>query len=215
MQPLKGITMSKASASFSLCTVAAFADILLKAKRGAATMHKAVQIAAVHAIGHCLMHGNINLIRQMHLTDMAGVRRDALLAWFETHSNFKYVKDGKLTAEKDERYTFDAKKGFVRGAFDADALLDTPWSGAKKEAAPVSVDDFDKPISAFLKRMANEAMKFPTAKNRDLVAELEATYRKHVAAQYMATAYRDPLIIAAGEMIGAKQAARGTNEVEA
>lgn len=111
-------------------------------KKSASELQSEIQLAAVNAVGYSIEHGDITIGQKLFDALPNGVRRASLVAFFEKHGNFAYLKEEKRFAhyKNDER------------AFDEVALLATPWASAKKEVI-VSEYDLDDMFNKFMKRM--------------------------------------------------------------
>lgn len=111
-------------------------------KKSASELQSEIQLAAVNAVGYSILHGDITIGQKLFDALPSGVRRASLVAFFEKHGNFAYLKEEKRFAhyKNDER------------SFDEVALLATPWASAKKEVI-VSEYDLDDMFTKFMNRI--------------------------------------------------------------
>jgi hypothetical protein len=97
-------------------------DKIAQIGKSAGELQSEIQIAAVNAIGYSIQHGDIRYGQKLFDVLPSGVRRASLVAFFEKHGNFCYLKDEK-------------KFAFYKAtdSFDEVALLATSWASAKAE----------------------------------------------------------------------------------
>jgi hypothetical protein len=111
-------------------------------KKSASELQSEIQLSAVNAVGYSILHGDITIGQKLLDALPNGVRKASLVAFFEKHGNFAWLKEEKRLAhyKNDER------------AFDEKFLMEQSWASAKKEVI-VSEYDLDDMFTKFMKRM--------------------------------------------------------------
>ena len=111
-------------------------------KKSASELQSEIQLAAVNAVGYSILHGDITIGQKLFDALPSGVRRASLVAFFEKHGNFAFIKDEKRFAH----YKNDERQ------FDEVALLGISWASAKKEVI-TSEYDLDDMFTKFMNRI--------------------------------------------------------------
>jgi len=66
--------------------------------KSATELQSEIQIAAVNAIGYSIQHGDIRFGQKLFDVLPTGIRRQSLVAFFEKHGQFAYLKEDKKFA---------------------------------------------------------------------------------------------------------------------
>lgn len=131
----------------ALMTQADLAKAIASIGKRSASLNKDIQSAAVSAIGYSVIHGDVTFGNR--LLDALGTwtRKDALVAFFEKHGNFAWMKQDKKLAY------FKAIDHMSEQDFEVFAESLPQWDTAKRAPEIVSKYDVAAEFDKFLKRM--------------------------------------------------------------
>ena len=131
--------------STQLKSVEVLAKSIISISRSGKKLDASIQDVAVNALGHNIVHGNIEVANKLFKAMPQGSRKASLIAFFETHGHLVYCQ-----ADKAFGYYANPKVE----SFDQVALMATPWHDAKKEVL-LSGYDVDVSFARFLKAVEN------------------------------------------------------------
>ena len=129
----------------ALKSISELSKVIASIKSSGARLDKAIQSAAVQAIGYSVVHRDVRPANDLYNAMPNGSRRASLVAFLEKHGNFCY-----MTTEKSFQFFENNNAQFDDVA--EKELLSTPWHEAKKEVI-VSEYDVDKSFQRFLKQV--------------------------------------------------------------
>jgi hypothetical protein len=152
--------MAQVPSKFKLLESTQFKALVGKIGRTQATLTADIQVAAVQAVAHSILHGNIMPASQLYGAMGKSMRKDSLLAWLETYGCVVWS-----TVDKVMKYD-TTRKGKME--FDdevAEVLLATPWNTAVRQPEAVSKFDIDQMFDKFLAKCRKIAKDAETDKS--------------------------------------------------
>jgi hypothetical protein len=141
--------------------------------RNAAKLTRDVQEAAVQAIGYSIEHGDITIGQRLFDALNTGIRRQALLTYFEKHGQFAW-------SASEKKFVFFKVEGIK---FDAVDLMAKPWNEAKKEVLVTSLD-VEAMVKMLIKKIESAVDKKVPVAHMDLYSDISRAYASYSAAQY-------------------------------
>jgi len=143
----------------------------------AGELQSEIQIAAVNAIGYSIEHGDIRFGQKLFDVLPTGIRRQSLVAFFEKHGQFAYLKE-------DKKFAFYKVDGIT---FDEKTLLTTPWNTAKAENivseydVQTMFDSLMKRLDSAFKQSADGSVKIKNSPLYDYLQEAQDRYNAEQA----------------------------------
>lgn len=160
--------------------IAACASI---AKRGK-LLDNDIQTAALSAINHAELHGDIGFVNRLYLSMPAGSRKAALTEWLVHHGK---VQANAGENKKEMPFLFDKQR-----TTDMAGGLANPWFTFKLDKAPDEVFDIVGAMHQLLKRAQGKNVDaLALAKVENLVSELDQYTLK------LEKAHKEPVMIVA------------------
>lgn len=149
--------------------------LIASVKTSGAKFDALVQKAAVQCVAQSIVHSNVTPANDLFNALPKGARRDSLVAWFERHGNFAWMK-----AER--KLVF--YKAHEKDAWNADFSIDVSsnmWTTGTKAPEPKSAydleDEFGKVFDRLGKIMSDSTK---NVEHRDLYAKMKAVYNQYV-----------------------------------
>jgi hypothetical protein len=183
--------------TFKLLDVAAFGKLVSKIGKTQAVLTADIQTAAIHAVAHSLLHGNVMPAQNLYGAMGKSLRKDSLVAWLE--------KYGALAWSKGEKKFLHFKRDDVVFNDDyAELIAGDPWNTAIKQPETVSKYDIDTMFDAFLakcRKLVKEAEANPKVRvaNADLLNVLSSAEASWYDAKAVKEMKQDENVVAEGE----------------
>jgi len=193
-------------ATFKLMDTPTFNKLVGKIGKTQAALTADIQTAAIHAVAHSLLHGNVMPAQNLYGAMGKSVRKDSLMAYLEKHGAIAWSKlEKKVLYFKRDNVVFD--DDYV------EMLQGDPWNTAIKQPETVSKYDIDAMFDAFLakcRKIVKESQANPSLKvvNADLLDTLSSAEAKWFDTKAVREAKADQTVIEAGEAVEAFVAAR-------
>ncbi len=137
--------------------------------RAQTRLTKDIQSVAVQAIGYSIEHGDVTIGQRLYDALGTGLRRQALVTFFEKHGQFAWS-----SAEK--KFVFFKVEGIK---FDEKMLMATPWNEAKKEVIVSELDVADL-VARLIKKVEAGIEKKLDVKHSALIDDIKIAYSQYL-----------------------------------
>jgi len=152
--------MAQVPSKFKLLETSAFKTLIGKIGRTQATLTADIQVAAVNAVAHSILHGNVQCAITLYGAMGKSMRKDSLLAWLESYGCMVWS-----TTDKTMKYDTSRKGKLEFNDEVAEVLLATPWNSAVRQPEAVSKFDIDAMFDKFLAKCRKIAKDAETDKS--------------------------------------------------
>lgn len=146
-------------------------------RRRAVLLDKDIQQIAIQAIGHSIVHRNIDIGMNLFNALSRSTRRQSLVTYLEKHGHFAWSKTEK------KFLFFDAKKEFNQKVLET--ML---WYEAEAEKPIVSSVDVDEAVSKLIKKLESAIKDGKQVANAELLDAI-----KSATAQYHSKRVHDAI----------------------
>jgi hypothetical protein len=137
--------MAQVPSKFKLLESAQFTALCGRIGRTQATLTADIQTAAINAVAHSLLHGNVQCAMVLYNVMGKSLRKDSLVAWLE--------KYGAVAWSKNEKKFLYFKRDDVKFTEEyAEQLAGDPWNTAVRQPDTTSKYDIDAMFDKFLAR---------------------------------------------------------------
>lgn len=181
--------MANVPSKFKLLESAQFSALVGKIGRTQAALTADIQTAAINAVAHSILHGNVMPAFQLYGAMGKSLRKDSLVAWLEKYGYLAWSK-------MDKKFLFD-KRDYKFDDNYAEVLAGDPWNTAIRQPEPVSKFDIDAMFDKFManaRGIVKKAEGNPAVKvtNVELLNYLASASGQYFDAKVAAEAKRAP-----------------------